>query len=155
MVAVWTGFQQEEAMTRYLVVAHQTAAGPELIRRARELAREDPEAAFSILVPATPVDHMLAWEEGETDGIARRRAEEARRVFEDNGLKVRGIGIGDASPILAAEDALREQPGEYDAIILSTLPPSISRWIKLDNYSQAERRFNLPVIRVVAEERQA
>ena len=61
-------------MTRYLVVAHQTATSPELLRRATELAREDPEATFSILVPATPVQHRWTWEEEETLEVAQRTA---------------------------------------------------------------------------------
>lgn len=64
-------------MTRYLVVAHQTATSPELLQRVTGLAANDPKATFTILVPGTPVDHLLVWEEGETRAIARKGAESA------------------------------------------------------------------------------
>ncbi len=138
-------------MTQYLVVAHQTATSPELLRRATELAREDPEATFSILVPATPVQHLWMWEDEETIDVAQRTAEEAKLEFKSHGLKVRGTGVGDASPVAAISAELRDRPGEYDAIILSTLPPGISRWLKLDYHRQADRQFDVPIIHVVAE----
>jgi len=40
-------------MMRYLVVAHQTATSPELLKRVFDLSENDREATFSILVPAT------------------------------------------------------------------------------------------------------
>ena len=138
-------------MTRYLVVAHQTATNPELLDRVSELAADDPNATFTILVPTTPPAHFFAWEEGEAKEIARRRAHEASAGFERGGAKVVRTEIGDASPLLAMEDELRTHPGEYDAIILSTLPPGISRWLLLDVHNQAERRFGLPVIHVMAQ----
>ena len=52
-------------MSNYLVVAHQTATSPELLRRA-SVADRDSGALFTLLVPATPVVHLLTWEEGET-----------------------------------------------------------------------------------------
>ena len=140
-------------MTSYLVVAHQTATSPELAERVSELASDDPEASFTLLVPATPVHHFLVWEEGETHQITQKRAEEARALLEGLGAKVAGIGVGDSSPLLAIEDELRTHPQEYDAIILSTFPPGVSRWLRLDVHNQAERRFNIPLIHVVAEKR--
>jgi hypothetical protein len=56
--------------------------------------------------------------------------------------------IGDGSPLLAIEDELRAQPEKYEAIVLSTLPPGISRWLRLDVHNQAERKFGIPVIPV-------
>jgi hypothetical protein len=138
-------------MVHYLVVAHQTATSPELLQRASELASEDPHATFTILVPSTPVAHLLTWEEGETQTIARNRAEVARTLFQRQGLQVEDTKVGDASPMLAIDDELRAQPQQYDGIILSTLPAKISRWLRLDVHNQAERKFGIPVIHVVAE----
>jgi hypothetical protein len=138
-------------MVHYLVVAHQTATSPELLQRASELAGEDPHATFTILVPATPVAHLLTWEEGETQTIARNRAEVARTLFEGQGVRVADTKVGDASPLLAIDDELRAQPQQYDGIILSTLPARISRWLRLDVHNQVERKFGIPVIHVVAE----
>ena len=138
-------------MTHYLVVAHQTATSAELLQRVSELAATDPATIFTLLVPATPVVHLLTWAEGETNEIARQRAEEARERFEGTGLNVAEAKAGDGSPLLAIEDELRAHPGEYDAVVLSTLPPGVSRWLRLDVHHQAERKFRLPVIHVVAQ----
>lgn len=137
-------------MARYLVIAHQTATSSELVDALRDLGAEQPDAEFALVVPATPVDHMLTWEEGETKAIARRNAEHAREHLQVLGLKVIRAGIGDASPLQAIEDELREAPDRYDAIIISTLPPGISRWLGLDVIRRAERRFSLPIMHVVA-----
>ena len=137
-------------MTHYLVVAHQTATSSELLQRATQIADQDHGAVFTLVVPATPIVHLLTWEEGETNELARLRTAEARARFEDSALRVEEAKVGDASPMLAIEDELRINPGKYDAILLSTLPPGISRWLRLDVHSRAERKFQLPVIHVVA-----
>ena len=138
-------------MTHYLVLAHQTATSAKLLKRVSELAAYDPAPIFTILVPATPVVHLLTWAEGETKDIAWQRAEEARERFEGSGLNVAQAKVGDSSPILAIGDELRAHPGEYDAVVLSTLPPGLSRWLRLDVRHVAERKFGLPVIHVVAQ----
>ncbi len=137
-------------MSRYLVVAHQTATSTELVQRLSELAAEDPQAAFTLLVPATPVTHLLVWEEGETRVVAENRAKEAKALFESKGLKVVRTAVGDSSPVLAIGDELRRYPNKYDVIVLSTLPPGMSRWLRLDAHHRAEAMFNLPVVHVVA-----
>lgn len=53
---------------------------------------------------------------------------------------------------MAIDDELREHPG-YDAIIISTLPAGLSRWLKMDLPHQAEKRFGLPVVHLVAKPR--
>ncbi|MGH9197291.1 MAG: hypothetical protein ACRD1T_16320 [Acidimicrobiia bacterium] len=137
-------------MTKYLVVAHQTASSPELLDKLKELAREDAEAEFVLLVPATPVRHLLASVEGEARAAAQSAAEEAKDALETNGLQISRIAIGDEAPVTAVQDDLRENPARYDAIILSTLPLGISRWLGLDVPHQMRRRFEFRVIHVVA-----
>ena len=136
-------------MTRYLVVAHQTADSPDLLHRLGEISDADPTATFTLLVPATPVVHFLTWEEGETQTIAQKRAEEARDLLDAHGLEIAHAKVGDASPVLAIEDELRAHPGEYDQIVLSTFPPGLSRWLRLDVFNQVAGKFDLPVIHVV------
>jgi nucleotide-binding universal stress UspA family protein len=138
-------------MGRYLVVAHQTAASPELLDKLRELARADTEAEFVLLVPATPVRHLLASVEGEARAAAQSAAEQAKKALEQNGLKISRTAIGDEAPVTAVQDDLRENPAHYDAIVVSTLPLGISRWLGLDVPHQIRRRFEFPVIQVVAE----
>jgi hypothetical protein len=140
-------------MTKYLVVAHQTASSPELLDKLKELAREDAEAEFVLLVPATPVRHLLASVEGEARAAAQSAAEEAKDALETNGLQISRTAVGDEAPVTAVQDDLRENPAHYDAIIVSTLPLGISRWLGLDVPHQLRRRFAYPVIQVVAEAR--
>ena len=137
-------------MARYLIVAHQTAGSPELLERVRELAAGDPAAEFTLLVPATPTDHLLHnWEEGEARQLARRRAEEATRRLTEAGVNVTAARIGSHSPLEAVGDELMARPG-YDRIVLSTFPPGVSRWLKGNLPAILERRFRLPVDHVTS-----
>lgn len=136
-------------MSHYLVVAHQTAGSPELLRHISQVMRDDAAAEFTLLVPATPVSHRFTWQDEETIENAKRNAENARRLLEEAGAKVRATAIGGRVPIEAIADALREHPG-IDAIIISTLPPGLSRWLRVDLISQARKRTALPVTHVVA-----
>lgn len=134
-------------MHRYLVVANQTLGGEPLFSQIRELARAGP-SAFHVVVPATaPRDHV--WTEGEATVIASSRLESALQRLSALGLEADGE-VGDASPMLAIEDAIREH-GPFDAIVLSTLPPRISRWLKLDLPHRVEAAFGLRVLHVVGE----
>lgn len=138
-------------MGNYLVVAYQTASSPELLERLKELASEDASHDFVLLVPATPVGHLLAWSEGEARAVAQRAAEQAKDLLERNGLNVSRIAVGDESPVIAVDDDLRDNPTHYDGIVVSTLPLGISRWLGMDVPNQMRRRFSVPVIHVVSE----
>lgn len=142
-------------MGNYLVVAHQTATSAELLSRAKNLAREDGEATFTLLIPATHPTNLLhwsaeshfVWDDEKTYRIAQDRAQEARSRFEREGLHVERTAIGDASPVLAIEDELRLRPDHYDTIVLSTLPAGRSRWL-LSGIGSQVAKFGLPVVHV-------
>jgi hypothetical protein len=136
-------------MARYLIVAHQTAASYELVDFTRALSERDPDACFVLLVPAKPATLPPTWEEGEVREIARRRAMEARIVLLGAGVNLLEARVGDPSPHQAVEDELRERPG-YEAIVVSTFPPGISRWLHGDLPNRLRRHFGLPVHHVVA-----
>lgn len=137
-------------MARYLVVAHQTAESGELLEHLHKRARDEPGAEFVLLVPATSIDHLLAWAEGETDEIAARRGESAAGMMRDVGINVTEVVVGDPSPVAAVEDELRRRPG-YDAIIISTMRPGASRWLGLDVVSRLRGRVAQKVTHVIAE----
>lgn len=138
-------------MARYLVVAHQTAGGPELRAALRDLMQRDPDAEFSLLVPATPVEHLAAWTRGESRAVARDAGERAREALAADGIEVRGIEVGDPNPVYAVADAFNR--GErWDEVIISTLPVGASRWVNLDVVSRIEREVEVPVVHVEAEE---
>jgi nucleotide-binding universal stress UspA family protein len=136
-------------MSRYLVVTHQTALSPALQRKVSALVAEDPAAEFGVLVPEAP-GPPLTWE-GETVDVARQRAEAARALLEEKAqARVVRTAVGAPEPLQAIADELRAQPG-YDTLVICTLPPGVSRWLKLDLVHRAERKFGLRVIHVVAE----
>ena len=133
-----------------LVVAHQTAATGVLLDAVRERAARSP-TRFHLVVPRRPhgmhkvVDPLEA---GQAEA-ERVLAEALPRLSQAAGGEVTG-GIGDAEPLMAIQDAVNL--GNYDEIIISTLPLGISRWLKLDLVSKA-RALGLPVTHVVATEK--
>ena len=138
-------------MGKYLLVAHQTAEQEELLDAARKLSDQDSHAKFTLLVPATPVGDLLSWEEGETKEVARRRAKSAVAALQRNGINVVGVRIGDSDPVLAVDDELLAGR-RYDAVVISTLPAGLSRWVKMDVVSRLQRqRPRLRLIHVIAQ----
>jgi hypothetical protein len=95
------------------------------------------------------VEHLLTWTDGEVQAAASRTAAEAHRRMLRHGLRVESVTVGDESPLQAIADAL-DEGGPYAAIVISTLPPGISRWLRLDVHSRARQRFHLPITSVVA-----
>jgi len=131
-------------MRRYLVVANQTLGGDHLLSLLRELSREP--SSFHVLVPASaPTDHL--WTEGEAQATARKRLEIALERFGAAGLEVTGE-VGDGRPLEAIDDALRGE--SFDEIVVSTLPPRMSKWLRLDLVHRVEATFGLPVRHVIS-----
>ena len=138
-------------MTRYLVVANQTLAGEHLLEQVRDCLSRGP-CTFFVVVPATsPSDHAV-WTEGEAVALARERLDAALDAFRKLGAEAEG-DVGDPNPVDAIRDALRDR--EFDAVILSTLPPGISRWLGQDLPHRVERELDLPVIHVVGDHQPA
>jgi hypothetical protein len=136
-------------MARYLIVAYQTAGSPELAERVRSLAAEDPEAEFTLLVPATPPSHLHTWEEGEARQLAMRRGTEAAEGLRAAGARVSAVRVGAHRPLDAVSDELYWH-GSYAAIVVSTFPPGLSRWLKGELPNQLSRRTRLPIHHVIA-----
>jgi hypothetical protein len=130
---------------RYLVVANLTAGGEQLVERIRHELRAGP-CSFHLVVPASADPRRLTWQEGEVRRTAVRRLDHALSAFRALGADVSGE-VGDWSPMLAVEDVLRTDG--FDEIIVSTLPPGSSRWIRMDLAHRVEQRFDLPVSHVI------
>ena len=127
-------------MSCYLVVTHKTAFSAELRDKVGELIAGDASAEFAILVP---------WDEESADD-AGWRAEKAQELLEKElNAQVVRISVGSHDPLRAIEDELGASPG-YDTLVICTLPPGASRWLRMDLVHQAERKFGLPIIHVVA-----
>jgi len=136
-------------MPRYLVLANQTASSPELTSAVRKMVEKKADTEFVLLVPATPVEDLLDWQDGDNETIAKRTAQAAKEHLEGMGAKVVRTEVGDPSPIKAIEDELQRHQEKYDGIVISTLPLQRSRWVALDQPRRIERRFKLPVTHVV------
>jgi hypothetical protein len=131
-------------VARYLIVANQTLSGDQLTERIRRLCAEGP-CSFHVVVPATHTKDQAFYTEGGSHAVAEKRLETALERFRALGAQVDGE-VGDASPMLAARDCL--MTGAYDGVILSTLPPGASRWLKQDLPHRLERTFGVPVLHV-------
>ncbi len=135
-------------MPTYLLVAHQTADSEELVEAVAEIAGREADAEFTLLVPATPVEHLATWTEGENQAVAREAADRARKSLEESGVTIKDALVGDASPFTAIQDALLV--GRYDALVVSTLPLKASRWLRMDLIHRLERAVSMPIIHVIA-----
>ncbi len=136
--------------SRALVIANRTAESPELIAALREHSAHCP-SRFTLLVPAVP--RGFAWvADMKADGPeAITRAEAGIQRMRISGLKVDGAIIGDPDPFAAAGDAIHG--GEFDAVIVSTLPQGVSRWLRLSLPQRLRRITELPVIHITAHAR--
>jgi hypothetical protein len=101
-----------------LVVANQTAAGGDLVRRLEALAEEGPRR-FIIVVPQ---DHG----EGTAVKAARERLRKLLTSLEEDGIVAAGM-IGDPDPFDATMNAV--QFFHISEIVISTLPSNRSRWM--------------------------
>jgi CBS domain-containing protein len=131
--------------SRVLVVAHKTAATQPLLDAVRERARRG-SCTFTLLVP-NPAHGLHKVVDPEDQGASQADSvlEQALPVLsEAAGTRVEGI-IGDADPVAAVHDAINLQG--FDEIIISTLSPRLSRWLKLDLPSKVPG-MGLPVTTV-------
>jgi hypothetical protein len=134
-------------MRRYLVVANQTLMSEELRAAVRERLGTPP-CRFHVVVPATPPKDQFFWTEGAALHVARDRLEQALAWMHAEGAISTG-SIGDADPVLAVVDALPRD--QFDEIVVSTLPPGVSRWVRQDLPHRIARHTELPVSHVVAQ----
>ena len=129
---------ESSASRRILIVANRTAATPGLIEEVRRRASEA-SCRFTLLVPRTFWDPDTE-ESAITLELAIPLLDEAA------GSHVAGL-IGDADPLAAVSGALAD--GEYDEIIVSTLPARVSHWLHLDLPARVQR-LGLPVTVITA-----
>jgi hypothetical protein len=120
--------------TRILVVANRTASTPRLLKEVQRRARAGP-ATFALLIPDAPNRRAVDW----TLDVAIPLLERVARG------KVQGL-VGGPDPLDAVERAIHG--GDFDEIIVSTLPRKRSKWLRRDLIRQIER-LGLPVTAVV------
>jgi len=132
-------------MRSYLIVANQTLSGAHLLREVQTRAQAE-ESRFHVVVPATPAAGHTNWTEGAAHAQAQGRLDDALAQFRAAGIEVTGE-VGDESPSRAVGDVLLRE--HFDAIIVSTLPPGVSKWLKRDLPHRLARRYPVPVIHLV------
>jgi Major Facilitator Superfamily len=151
-----------------LVVANHTLGGQELLDAIGDRIARGP-AEFWVLVPATPTPHLandlnalsgafpidLDQLPGAADVRTRDRCiAEAKSNLDTELHRLRQIGatadgaVGDPDPMKAIEKTLAQR--RFDEIILSTLPPGISRWLAWDLPHRVRGRTDVPLTGIAA-----
>ena len=146
---------------RYLVIANQTLACPDLHELVRQRCSVG-SAEFHVLVPqrrrvvlgADPLTGMMADvlledqlrldEQAHID--AEERLQSFRAEFAELGGSLSGeVGIGD--PLAAARQVMER--ASFDEIMVSTLPSGVSKWLHMDLPARFRRAFSVPVISLI------
>jgi hypothetical protein len=131
-----------------LVVAHKTAATPALLETVRQRAARGP-CFFHLLVPSPAPE---GWRRPEAQRASAAAGEQvlalALPLLEEAGHRpVTGSVSARHDPMDAIEETL--YGGDFDEIILSTLPRSVSRWLHVD-LPRRVAHLGLPVTTVIA-----
>jgi hypothetical protein len=116
-----------------LIVANRTAATPALLDEVRRRAAAG-KCRFTLLVPR-------AYWDADTEESAITLELAIPLLDEAAGSHVEGL-IGDTDPFVAVSGAVAA--GDYDEIIISTLPARVSHWLHLDLPARVQR-LGLPV----------
>ena len=125
-----------------LVVANRTAASDDLIAHLRDRAARAP-TRFDLLVP--PVAPGPA-----RRAAAQRRLEYALARYAEFGLEADGRVGCDHDPVIAVLDAY--DLAVHDEILVSTLPASVSHWLRIDGPARIGRATGAMVGHVVSRE---
>jgi hypothetical protein len=134
-------------MRTVLVVANQTVGGAKLIDRIREKAAEG-ETRFALVVPRNRPRHGGVIYDEAVRNAAEVRLSLARQVMGQEGIEIDGE-VGDEDPYTAAMDGVALY--SPDEVIVSTLPRTVSGWLRRDLVERIGESTGLPVEHVVVD----
>ena len=122
---------------RTLIVANRTASTPILLQEVERRAGEQP-TAFVLLIPDVASRKAADWTLNEGLKSLRRAAQgpTGHRPAYVEGL------VGGADPFESIQRALAE--GDFDDVVISTLPKRSSQWLKRDLPARVEK-LGVPV----------
>ena len=124
----------EPQTTRVLIVANRTASTPRLLEAVRRRAEASP-CEFALLIPDVSDRKAADW----TLETALRLMKKSARG------KVEGL-VGGPDPFESVQDAVRK--GDFDEVIVSTLPSRASKWLRRDLIRRVQT-LGLPVTAIV------
>jgi GABA permease len=135
------------ARPRILVVANQTLGGEELKQEILRRGERRPE--LRIVAPVLcSRSHYLTSDIDAEHHEAERRLDETLRWAHDQGFEAVGM-VGDVSPLIAIEDALRRFGA--DELIISTHIPERSHWLEAGVVDRARSELDIPVTHVTVD----
>jgi hypothetical protein len=130
-------------MTRLLAIVTDTVEGPESIEALT--GREDADQVkVRLVLPAveeTQFRHVL----GDVDEPVREAGERLETSLEElrrSGIAASGA-VGDSDPVLAAKDALREEPA--DEVVIFERAPDQARWFEDGLFERAQEEIAPPL----------
>ncbi len=133
-------------MRRFLIVANQTLDSTLLADSVKGLIDAE-ESIFFVVAPATPLHDQVGYTAGPSpqdraNAVAQQRLNHSIDNIRALGAEADGV-VGDPDPFEAVRLAL----GRFDAdeVIVSTLPPALSRWLRRDLPGRISRAFHRPV----------
>ena len=129
-------------MARILVLANKTAESPELLEA---LKGKGTEHQYVLVVPASGGVLEKAADPDAAREHTQPHLDAALEKLRSEGFNIEG-SIGDGDPVAAVQYAVNF--GQFDEIVISTLPLRASKWLKLDPPSKAQRASGLPVTHV-------
>jgi hypothetical protein len=134
-------------VTRLLAIVTDTVEGQESIEAltGREQAADVEVRVVLPAVEETPFRHVL----GDVDEPVREASERLEVSLDElrrSGIAASGA-IGDADPVLAAQDALREAPA--DEVVIFERAPDQARWFEDGLFERAQEEISSPLRMVV------
>jgi hypothetical protein len=95
-----------------------------------------------VVSPASDVSR-LEWLANDEDAARERADLKAQETARASDVEVVDAGVGDADPVQAIEDALREWPA--DEVLVVTPPDEQTNWLESDAAEGARARLGVPV----------